>query len=169
MKTSIAVAGVALASVLSTAGGAQYRAPAGVQRLELSVGSEPTGATRYDTTVAPHEISIVGGLIGGLLGGVGGAFLGTVIGASSARGCQGEYCAFGPAIIGFALGEPIGLAIGTHLGARGRGNVAATAISSIGILVGGLVVAGAAPRGTPPVAIALIPAAQLVMALAMER
>lgn len=75
----------------------------------------------------------------------------------------------GPALLGFGLGESIGLAIGTHLGASGRGNVAGTAISSFGILVGGLVVAGSAPHGTPAVAIVLIPAAQLALALAMER
>jgi hypothetical protein len=170
MKSLAAIASVILASVLSAPSGAQYRAPAGVQRLELLTGHEAsTVGTRRDTTVGPPEISVAGGIVGGVLGGVGGAFVGTMIGVTSAEGCQEEYCALGPALIGFGMGEAIGLAVGTHLGARGCGNVAATAISSVGILIGGLVVAIAAPRGTPAIALALVPAAQLAVALALER
>jgi hypothetical protein len=171
MKSSTAIASIILASVLLSAPSeAQYRAPAGVQRLELSTGLEPsTAGTRRDTTVGPPEISVARGIVGGVLGGVGGAFVGTMVGAASASGCRGEYCAFGAALVGFGIGEAVGLAVGTHLGARGRGNVAATALSSVGMLIGGLVVAATAPRGTPPIALTLVPAAQLAVALALER
>jgi hypothetical protein len=170
MKLSTAIASVIVTTSLSVPSEAQYRAPVGVERLALSEGFEPgAAAARRDTAEGRSEINAVGGIVGGLIGAAGGAFVGAMVGASSASGCHGEYCAWGPALIGFGLGESIGLAIGTHLGASGRGNVAGTAISSFGILVGGLVVAGAAPRGTPAVAIALIPAAQLAVALAMER
>ena len=169
MKVSTAIASVIVATLLSVPSEAQHRAPVGVQRLALSEGFEPSTAARRDTAEGRSEINVVGGIVGGLLGAAGGAFVGTMVGASSASGCRGEYCAWGPALLGFGLGESIGLALGAHLGARGRGNVAMTAISSVGILVGGLVVAGAVPRGTPGVAITLIPAAQLAMALAMER
>jgi hypothetical protein len=168
MKGAIALASAILTSVLAVPSGAQHRAPTGVQRLELSARFEPSMVGRRDTTERP-EINAVGGIIGGLVGGAGGALAGTMIGAQSAAGCHGELCQLGPALLGFGLGESIGVAVGAHLGARGRGNVAMTAISSVGILVGGLVVAGAAPRGTPAIALALIPAAQLAMALAMER
>jgi hypothetical protein len=169
MRSAIAVASVLLTSVLSAPSVAQYRTPVGAQRLERSAGLEPSAPMQRHDSLGRTEINVGAGIAGGVLGGVGGAFLGTVIGASSASGCQGEYCAFGPALLGFGLGEAIGLAAGTHLGARGSGNVALSALTSVGILVGGLLVAAAAPPGTPAIGLTLIPAAQLAAALAMER
>ena len=170
MRSATAVASVVLAGVLSVPVGAQYRAPAGVERFEPTPTLEPSAArARPDTTESRSEIHVVRGIIGGVIGGVGGALLGTQIGVSTASGCQGELCQLGPAVLGFGLGESIGLAIGTHLGAGGRGNVAMTALTSLGTLAGGLVVAAAAPRGTPAVAVTLIPIAQLAVALLMER
>jgi hypothetical protein len=140
-----------------------------VERLQPSAALEQSPRPGRDTTISRPEINVVGGIVGGVLGGVAGAALGTMIGASTASGCREEFCAFGPALVGFGLGEPIGVAMGTHIGARGRGDVAGTALSSIGILIGGLLVAAAAPRGTPALALVLIPAAQIATALAFER
>ena len=168
MKSAIALASVILTSVLALPSGAQYRAPAGVQRLELTTRVESSMvAGRRDTTENRPEINAVGGVIGGLLGGAGGAFAGTMIGAYSAAGCQGEYCQFGPALLGFGLGESIGLAVGAHLGARGRGDVTLSALTSVGIMVGGVLVSAAVGEGM--ITLPLVPLVQLAATLAMER
>ena len=61
MKSSTVIGSIVLASVLSVPSGAQYRAPVGVQRLELSAGFEagspapPTGSPRLGPAVCgPH-------------------------------------------------------------------------------------------------------------------
>jgi hypothetical protein len=168
MKSSTVIGSIVLASVLSVPSGAQYRAPAGVQRLELSVGFDRSSANGHrDTTENRPGIDAVGGVIGGLLGGAGGALAGTMIGARVAAGCREELCQLGPALLGFGIGESIGLAVGTHFGARGRGDVALTALTSVGIMVGGMLVSVAA--GEPLIALPLVPMAQLAALLAMER
>ncbi|MDQ6633519.1 MAG: hypothetical protein M3Z10_02050 [Gemmatimonadota bacterium] len=167
MKSSTAIASIVLATGLAAPSGAQYRAPTGVQRLELSTRFEPSTAGRRDTTERPPEINAVSGIIGGLVGGAGGALAGTMIGAQAAAGCHGELCQLGPALLGFGLGESIGLAVGTHFGARGRGDVALSALTSVGIMVGGVLLSAAAGEGM--ITLPLVPFAQLAAALAMER
>jgi hypothetical protein len=167
MKSAIALASVILTSVLAVPSGAQYREPVGAQRLELSTRFEPSTAGRRDTTERPPEINAVTGIIGGLVGGAGGALAGTMIGAYSASGCYGELCQLGPALLGFGLGESIGLAVGTHFGAHGRGDVALSALTSVGIMVGGVLLSAAAGDGR--ITLPLVPFAQLAAALAMER
>ena len=124
-------------------------------------------AGQRDTVETRAGINAVGGVIGGLLGGVGGALAGTMIAVQSSSGCKAEYCQLGPALLGFGLGESIGLAVGTHLGARGRGDVALSALTSMGIMVGGVLVSVAVGEGR--MALPLIPLAQLAAALSMER
>jgi hypothetical protein len=82
--------------------------------------------------------------------------------------CSGEDCGLASFIIGGAIGESIGLAVGTHYGSRGRGNVALAALASTAIGAAGLAGAFAAERAAPVILIA-VPIVQLAVTLAMER
>lgn len=63
------------------------------------------------------------------------------------------------------VGESIGLATGTHYGAKGNAHLALTSLLSTGIGIAGVF---AAVVGAP-VMLALTPVAQLAVVLAMER
>jgi hypothetical protein len=99
--------------------------------------------TARDTMPMADVPSVFGTVIGGIGGGVVGAFAGAAIGAESARGCHGELCGFGNVVLGFALGESIGVGIGAHLGSRSKkhDHVVLTTLSSVAILTGGAIMA----------------------------
>jgi hypothetical protein len=168
MRTSTTIMYLSLATLLAAPSEAQYVAPAGVQRLELPVDRENGRATARRDTVE-GQMDPVLGLVGGVIGAASGALIGGMFGGVAASGCTGELCHLGSVAIGVGLGESFGLALGTHLGAGGRGNVALSALSSFGILFGGVLVGVSAPRGTPAIALTIIPVIQLVAALAIER
>jgi hypothetical protein len=153
---------------------AQYLAPVAVRPLAAPSTVRPGSdavASRDTLAAAGREISPVGTIIGGAVGGVAGALLGVAIAAQASRGCQGEFCGLGEGIIGFGLGESIGLAVGAHIGSRSprHENIFLTSLSSVGILVGGVLGAVALDRaGGAGIMIPLTPALQLAAALAIE-
>jgi hypothetical protein len=103
-----------------------------------------------------------------VVGGALGLFGGGALGVRSANGCTDEFCALGPALLGAGLGESIGLAVGVHIGSRGRANPLETSLMNMGILAAGLLVAAAAPSGLQEATLVLIPVTQLGLTLLME-
>lgn len=108
------------------------------------------------------------GLVGGAAGLFGGALLGYVV-DTGLTDCAGEeWCGFRGVLLGGVVGEVMMLPLGVHLANRGRGNygsgVAATAL----VGVGGLLVAAGMGDVVPATAL-LVPAAQLVAAVTVEK
>jgi len=127
-------------------------------------------AASADTIPVPErEISQIGTIIGGVGGGLVGAALGLAIGAGSAEGCHGDMCGLGNVVLGLAIGESLGVGIGSHLGSRSphHGNVVLTTLTSAAILVGGTML-GAAMQQGGAIMIPLTPAMQLAAAWAIE-
>jgi hypothetical protein len=126
-------------------------------------------AAPRDTLPARRELSRTGAMIGGIGGAVVGAFAGVAIGAGSAEGCHGEDCGLVQAVLGFALGESLGLAVGTHLGSRSteHSNIILTTLTSTAILVGGTFI-GAGMQQAGVVMVPLTPVMQLAAAWAIE-
>jgi hypothetical protein len=133
---------------------------------QLAVGgtsartADPDSSTRLSTGLN-HGRAIGGGLALGLVGAVGGS----LVGAATASGCKGEYCALGPVALGLAIGESVGVALGTHLGSGGHGGVGTAMLVSTAIGITG-VFAAAASGG---IALPLVPVVQIATVLAMER
>jgi hypothetical protein len=131
-------------------------------------------AIARDTVPEPvPEISTVGTVVGGVIGGVAGTFLGAVIGAGATSGCQGDLCGLEGALLGVLVGEPLGLGIGSHIGSRSRthGNIALTSLTSVAILVGGVIAGVGMGHAAGPAGmfmIPLTPALQLATAVAIE-
>jgi hypothetical protein len=154
---------------------AQYLAPVAVRPLAAapttSAGAVP--ATTRDTLAeARREISPVGTIVGGVVGGVVGSLIGLAIASRTHMSCQGDdFCGLGEGLVGFSLGEPIGLAVGAHLGSRSTHpeNIYKTSLASAGILVGGVLTAvGLSQVGGAAIMVPLTPAFQLAAALAIE-
>lgn len=122
-----------------------------------------------DTLPTPRALSRTGAMIGGIGGAVAGALLGTAIGAGTAQGCHGEFCGLAEAALGFAMGESLGLAVGTHLGSGSRehGNIVLTTLTSAVILVGGTMLGASAGRAGV-IMVPLTPALQLMSVWAIE-
>jgi hypothetical protein len=174
MRVPIVITSGLLLSLAAVPSRAQYLAPVGVRPLSPAFTMPPGRDTisSGDTLAgARREISPVGTIIGGAVGGVAGALVGVAIASRTSQGCQGEYCGLGEALLGFGLGESIGLAVGAHLGSgSGRHeNIFLTSLSSVGILIGGVLGAVALDRtGGAGIMIPLTPAFQLAAALAIE-
>ena len=114
-------------------------------------------------------LQITGGIVVGVAGGTALAVAGTLIGASVASPCRGEWCQLAGAIPGFLLGESVGVATGAHIGAGRKGNLLheiliASAISTAGVAA----VASGHGSGIGPVMLGLVPIAQLAAVLALE-
>lgn len=164
--------------------GAQRVAPVALRAADASppVIAAPVGAPflggpvaiARDSVPEPiRETSTVGTVVGGVVGGVAGTFLGAVIGAGANNGCQGDLCGLEGALLGVLIGEPLGLGIGSHIGSRSHRheNIALTSLTSVAILVGGVLagvglsnLAGSAGMLMIP----LTPALQLATAVAIE-
>ena len=110
-----------------------------------------------------------GGVGGGILGGTAGIFSGFLAGAVLARTvtCVGEDC-LGTVFSSVVVGEAIGVALGAHAGSAGRGNLAVSVLSSVGIAAAG-VLALSHPSGAAPRIALAIPLLQLGTVLALER
>ena len=133
------------------------------QRIEpVAVTLQPPVDSSVSRT--PREpINSTGGIVGGLVGGVVGMYAGAMLGNAMSKGrTQCDDCGY--VLLAAVVGESIGLATGTHYGARGNANVGVTSLASAGIGVAGVFAAFGAP-----ILAALVPVAQLAVVLAMER
>ena len=167
-----------LASVLgvlaSSPCGAQYLMPVGVRPPDLPLSSDaaPHAAVIVFPDSVGQSINRAGGIAGGLLGGALAGAIGAAIALEQSRRCEGDLCGLGYGLLGFAIGEPIGLAVGTHIGAKGHGNVLLSSFASFGLLiVGGALTAGVSSVAPPlgVVGVIAVPAVQISAALAIER
>jgi hypothetical protein len=123
-----------------------------------------------DTVPEPERpVSATGTIVGGVLGGAIGAFAGMAIGAATAEGCHGEFCGLTNVVLGLAIGESLGVGVGSHAGSRSRhhANIVLTTVTSAAILVAGTM-AGVAMQQGGAVMIPLTPAMQLAAAWAIE-
>ena len=170
---------VSLAVVLSAAcavpGHAQFVSPSAV----VAVQGVALPAWRRDTVpdrqreLPKRSINRVNTVLGGALGGVGGTLLGLAIARQTSQGCHDDYCGLGPALLGAALGETIGIAVGAHVGsgATGSEKVVQTTLASLGILIGGAFAgAGLASLhgGFGEIMLPLTPVLQLAAAVLIE-
>lgn len=157
MKPSTAAACAGALLLLALPSAAQRSEPAGVQRAEVSgVEASTPVPTRRDTVTDAAGIRVIHGVVGGLLGAVGGAFIGGVIGMTT-ESEPGTLFMLG-------VGQSIGVAVGTHEGTRGRGNVALSALASFGILL----VTARNVHVSSPALYTVVPALQVATALAIE-
>ncbi len=160
---------VALLSALITApSAAQVLAPVAptgrsAQTTGVSTDSLPHPARAAAMTPADIRRGFVGGVLGSVAGAIAGAAAGSLLARKS--GCVGEYCGLF-ALAGGTLGEPVGLAVGAHLGSGGRASMALTTLVSTAIAVTGSILAGASGA---PITLALVPAIQLFAVMSLER
>ena len=152
---------------------AQSYAPVALRAFD----NKAPALAQFDTTA--HEVQQVSAtrmrqvrtVVGGAVGGVAGTLMGIAIAGQTSRGCHGEFCGIGDFLLGVALGESIGLAVGSHLasGATGPERLMLTTLSSVAILAGGVAAgAGLAQAGAGGVMIPLTPALQLAAAAFIE-
>ena len=166
-------ASVLLVPALALPAAAQRLAPLGPRAADASPasrGADTPGAAARGTTRAPDPgFDRTRTIIGGVVGGAAGAAIGLWIAGDVNRDCGGDLCGLPEAAAGFLIGESLGLAIGAHVGARSthHGRLALTALSSAGILVGGVLV-GAVTGPVGLIMIPLTPALQLAAAAAIE-
>ena len=165
---------VLLSVACASRGHAQYVSPSAVQAVHTD--AMPSHLDTMETRrpeVPKRSINRVNTVFGGAVGGVGGTLLGLAIARQTSQGCHGELCGLGDALIGFTLGETIGVAVGAHLasGATGSGKVLQTTLASLGILVGGAF-AGAGlsslNSGLGEIMLPLTPVLQLAAAVWIE-
>jgi hypothetical protein len=84
---------------------------------------------------------ILGGFIGGALGAFGGAMVGKAI-----EDCDvppGTECGIAGMVVGGLVGESIGVPIGVNYAANGRNTLHRSIPTSLGLMVGGLVLSAA--------------------------
>jgi hypothetical protein len=170
----LAMSAALLVPLAAAPSAAQYATPVAVRRLEAPATMHVSGTLAAPVDTLPQscrEISAVGTIVGGAVGGAVGALVGIGIASRTNRSCTGEFCGLGEGLVGFGLGESIGLAVGAHLGSRSprAENVVFSSVASVGILVGGVLAAVALERVDGGVImIPLTPAFQLAAALAIE-
>jgi hypothetical protein len=81
----------------------------------------------------PEEPTLTWPVLGGALVGLGSWVAGGIVGASIGTNCDHDFCELEGFIYGAAAGGTLGLALGTHVGNRRRGNFA------LNVLTGGAV------------------------------
>lgn len=145
------------------------------QRLDdarLAARNQPidvASAPPFNVRVAPADMpgmskQIMGGVLGGMVGLVAGGYAGFRV--ETAGGCRpyDDFCGFGGAIVGAALGESIGMGTGVWLGGGRRGSGGAI-FASLGLGVVGVLGAAATGGALLPV----VPIAQLIGAVVVDR
>ena len=105
----------------------------------------------------------VAGVLGGGVGMFAGMFAGAALDGPPHEDCI-DFC-FGPGVVyGFLLGEALGISTAVHLANGRRGSLPLGALTSAGILAVGLVAGNDKPE-----ILLLLPVAQIVGAITVER
>ena len=116
-------------------------------------------AGRSDLTLA------FGGAMGGISGLLAGGFIGARL--EMAGGCTGDdWCGFGGALLGAAIGSTIMIPAAVHLANDQRGSFSAGLGASVAVLAGGIAFSLFTHDAHP---ILLIPLAQIIGAVGTER
>jgi hypothetical protein len=122
-------------------------------------------AVGVDTAASPDELSLaLGGVLAFFPGAVVGGFVGA--GIEKAGGCDGDWCGLGGGLIGATAGTAVSIPLGVHLTNRRRGRLDRSILAAAGVAAAGWAAAFALDDGRP---VLLIPFAQLVAAVAVER
>lgn len=105
---------------------------------------------------------------GGAMGGVGGILMGGLVGArlELAGGCTGDWCGFGGAVLGAAIGSTAVIPAAVHLANDQRGDYTADLAASVAALGGGIAISLIAQDARPML---LVPLAQIIGAVASEK
>jgi hypothetical protein len=123
----------------------------------------PRAGVRTDRLERP----VLGGMAGGMLG----AAAGFAAGAIGNAGCKGDESCLGPAIIGLAAGETLGVPVGVHVAEGRRGSLLLSTAGSFAVSAAGLglvrYVGESGPSGNA-VGV-LVPMAQLALCTFIER
>ncbi len=176
MNATRLFASTLLVSLAALPARAQYLSPVAMRASDVPASlsrttsrANPSVAASRDTFPALPESHPVRTIVGGIAGGVAGTFLGLGIGAGMAKGCHGELCEIGPALLGIAIGESVGLSLGAHLGSGStrHEHILLTSLTSAGILVAGAFMGAGMGQGGA-IMVPLTPALQLAVALAIE-
>jgi hypothetical protein len=126
--------GTVVALMLSLSGplSAQYL-PHHVREYRVSFGQEPRVAADR-----PLAEDVILSTVGAGLGGVAGFYLLGLTGFYLTGGsdiCGDDACGFAGGILAAVFGEAVGIGIGAHLGAGGRGSPVAGIGASLGVLI----------------------------------
>lgn len=165
-------AGVALGAPLHAQAPAAPTTPASLAYVEAPVNPGPISllhAANARARVAADSASgrmLVNGVLLGVVGFGLGGFVGFYLGRAydTANNCD-DMCGVGGMLIGAAIGESLGVALGMHAGHPGPGNLPVGAAAALGIAALGMGAAIAAGSGLPLLA---IPPAQLFAVMAIE-
>jgi hypothetical protein len=147
---------------------AQRIEPVAAFSHSVSTDAAPRQSMQVERTKGPFLTW--GGIGGAIVGAPIGAFAGMLAGVAFAHigTCNGSECSFGAGLAGLAVGEAIGVPLGAHIGSHGRGNLAASVLTSAAIAGTGALILRHPSTASPAVAVA-IPVLQLVSVLAFER
>jgi uncharacterized membrane protein YoaK (UPF0700 family) len=168
---------VLLVPLLVMPSGAQHVAPMALRASDAEpMPFAPRTATPFAAAADTlseliREPSRMGTIVGGVVGGALGTFAGLALAERSTRGCHGELCGLEEALVGILIGEPLGMAIGAHIGSgTGRHErVIMTSLASMGILAGGVLAGvGLSHMGAGAIMIPLTPILQLATVVAIE-
>lgn len=130
--------------------------------LAPAAALQESGRYVSDATLA------LGGIVGGGAGIIGGGLLGYGL-ETGLAGCEGqEWCGFAGTVFGAMIGEVVMLPLGVHLANRSRGSYLPGLGMSLAVGLAGFTLAAVAGESVPLV-VPVIPAAQLVAAVAVER
>ncbi len=131
------------------------------------VPATPVDSTRETRPNTPAPVLAMGGAAVGVVGMIAGAYTGAAI---EAIGECSEWCGFGGAILGGIVGESIGVPLGVHLLNGARGKLVPSALASLAISTGGLLLfAVLGDTGAEPALLWSIPIAQIATSIAIER
>lgn len=175
LRPVLAAALLALAAV-APAGAQRAAAPLSALRV-YAPGAAPIPYLPTPAAYAPalqeserhvsNATLSLGGIAGGALGFFGGGVLGYNV-ETGLAGCEGEWCGFAGILFGAAIGEVVMLPLGVHLANYSRGSYAPSLGMSLGVGLGGLLLASVAGEAAT-LLVPAIPAAQILAAIAVER
>jgi hypothetical protein len=163
---TLAVLATALLLLVPARGTAQRLPPAYLR--DTTTSPDPRDGGRRDTAArapAPVGGMIVGGLAGGTIGFFAGGYAGFALDGGN-RVCGDDPCGVEGALWGVVLGESVVLPLGVHIANGRRGNYGTELLTSVGIAVGGVMLAAASDSGIP---LLLVPIAQIASGIAIEK
>ena len=127
--------------------------------------SGPPLSRAADSTAGRSDLTLA---FSGAMGGVAGILLGGLVGArlEMAGGCRGDWCGFGGALLGAAVGSTVLIPAAVHFGNDQAGDFGAGLAASAAALGAGVAISLISQDGQPML---IVPVAQIIGAVAAER
>jgi hypothetical protein len=159
MKPAVFLIAFGLPAALQAQGARHSLVPAAAQHGQPTYAFSDSAAGHGELTLA------FGGAMGAVSGLVAGGFIGARL--EMAGGCEGdEWCGFGGALLGAAIGSTIMIPAAVHLANDQRGSFTSGLAVSAAALGGGIVISLFMHDAHP---VLLIPVAQIIGAVSAER